>query len=118
MLTRVQGILAVGWIPFAVFLGVSVAFAFTFVIKYQHKQEKELCMYHVPWHAPPPLHALMTIATCAVSTIVAMLGIVVALLVCALVPVDVYLVSSFKDSDGTFHVCAWPVLLLCALCSL
>ena len=41
---------------------------------------------------------------CAATTIVSILGLIVALLTTALVPVDIFLVSSFKDTDGTFHV--------------
>lgn len=37
------------------------------------------------------------------STVVVILSIVVALLTSSLVPVDIFLVSSFKSDDGTFH---------------
>ncbi|EDQ91976.1 uncharacterized protein MONBRDRAFT_22684 [Monosiga brevicollis MX1] len=75
-----KGIIAGGWIPFVAFVGVSIIFAWSFVGFYQHKREKELG-----------------------STIVAIMAIVVSLLTCALVPVDIYLVSSFKGSNGGFH---------------
>lgn len=37
------------------------------------------------------------------TTVVSMVGLVIALLTTALIPVDIFLVSSFKTNDGTFH---------------
>lgn len=74
------GIIAGGWIPFSIVLVLSFLFSFAYVRYYQHSRERE-----------------------ASSTIVAVLGLTMALLTTALVPVDIFLVSAFKDSDGTFH---------------
>jgi len=73
-------VLAGGWIPFAIVILLSMLFSFLYVRYYQHKSEKEFG-----------------------TTAVAMVGMVIALLTTALIPVDIFLVSSFKNSDGTFH---------------
>ena len=39
-----------------------------------------------------------------VSSLTAMLGLAVALVTCALMPVDIFLVSFMKNNDGTFKV--------------
>ena len=39
------------------------------------------------------------------ATVTAILGLTVALLTCAMIPVDIFLVSSMKNGDGTFKVC-------------
>jgi LMBR1 domain-containing protein 1 len=78
-------IMAGGWIPFTVLCGVSVLFSFSYMQYYQHKREKE----------------------CG-STMIATLAMSVGLLTVALVPVDIYLVSSLKKADGTFEDWATP----------
>lgn len=55
-------------------------FAVFFIQSYQHKREKEFG-----------------------STVVGILAIVSALLTSSLIPVDIFLVSSFKSSDGVYH---------------
>eukprot|EP00039_Didymoeca_costata_P001041 m.49180 g.49180 ORF g.49180 m.49180 type:complete len:688 (+) comp10602_c0_seq1:222-2285(+) len=73
-------ILAGGYIPFAILCGVSLLFSFSYMQYYQHKREKEIS-----------------------STLIATLALTVALLTIALVPVDIYLVSSLKQADGSFQ---------------
>lgn len=75
-----NGVLAGAWIPFTIVFVISLAFSFFFVKYYQHKREKDLA-----------------------STIIAILALAVALLTAALVPVDIFLVSSFKGSDGLYN---------------
>ena len=58
-----------------------LAFSFTYIRCYQSRYDKELC-----------------------STVTAIAGLFVALLTCALVPVDIFLASFMKKDDGTFKV--------------
>ncbi len=71
-------VLAGGWIPFVAVLGVAIVFSVAFVRHYEHRHDRE----------------------CG-STVVAIMAIVVALLTASLVPVDVYLVSSYRYDNGT-----------------
>jgi len=75
-----NNILAGGWIPFAIAILLSIVFAWTYVRYYQHRRERE-----------------------AGPTVISILALVVTLLTTALIPVDIFLVSSFKSTDGTFN---------------
>jgi LMBR1 domain-containing protein 1 len=80
-----KGLLAGGWIPFVVLIVVSFLFSITYVKYYQHKREKEFG-----------------------STMITTLALTTGLLTIALVPVDIYLVSSLKSSSGAFESWASP----------
>ena len=56
-------------------------FSFFYIRLHQHRQDKD-----VP------------------STIASILGLAVVLVTCAIVPVDIFLVSFMKNSDGTYKV--------------
>lgn len=72
--------LAGAWIPFTVVVVLSLFFALTFVKYYEHTREKD-----------------------AFSTIASTGALMVCLLTAALIPVDIFLVSIFKSSDGQFE---------------
>lgn len=74
-----HSVLAVGWIPFAVVLVLTFIFAWIYVRLFQHHELSEVS-----------------------STLTAVLGLFVALLTSAVVPVDVFLISYMKNSNGTF----------------
>jgi LMBR1 domain-containing protein 1 len=79
-----DNVLAAGWIPFVVVLVLVFIFSFIYIRCYQSHTDKELC-----------------------STLTAIAGLVVALLTCALVPVDIFLASFMKTGDGRFK--EWAV---------
>jgi len=75
-----KGLIAGGYIPFVILIVVSFFFSISYVKYYQHKREKEFG-----------------------STMVTTLALTTGLLTIALVPVDIYMVSSLKNSDGSFE---------------
>ena len=81
-------------------------FSFLYVRYYQHKSEKEFGI-HVRCNRGSHVTG---------TTAVAMVGMVIALLTTALIPVDIFLVSSFKNSDGTFHVSLFSVCVCVCVC--
>eukprot|EP00794_Sanderia_malayensis_P004619 gene4619-5226_t len=74
-----SAVLATGWIPFVVILVLAFLFAWSYVRIYQHHEMSELS-----------------------STLMAILALFVTLLISGLVPVDVFLVTYMKTSDGEF----------------
>eukprot|EP00128_Syssomonas_multiformis_P016353 Colp12_sorted_trinity150504_noHs@9730 len=68
-----------GWIPYTVVLGLIIIFAFLYLRHYQDQHQRD-----------------------ALITIVGTLSLATVLACTALVPVDIFLVSSLKDSDGLF----------------
>lgn len=72
-------VLAAGWIPFVIVSVLILLFSFVYIHCHQHRTDGNVC-----------------------STIMAFLGLAVALATCALVPVDIFLVSFMKNSDGQF----------------
>ncbi|GIY50611.1 lysosomal cobalamin transport escort protein LMBD1 [Caerostris darwini] len=70
---------AYGWIPFVVAIVLSILFSALYVKKFWYKSERDSC-----------------------SAIIAIVGISFALLSACLLPVDVFLVSFMKNSDGSF----------------
>jgi len=83
--TLQAAILAGAWIPFSILIGVSFIFSASYIKYFQHTRERE----------------------CS-STMVAIFALMVSLITIALVPVDIFLVSSLKQEDGTFFDWATP----------
>ncbi|CAH1773431.1 unnamed protein product, partial [Owenia fusiformis] len=71
--------LAVGWILFGVISALTLVFSFLYIRYYQHKYDKELS-----------------------STVTSILALSICLVTSALGPVDIFLVSYMKYSNGTF----------------
>ncbi|KAL8570663.1 hypothetical protein ACOMHN_039098 [Nucella lapillus] len=74
-----SAVLAAGWIPFVVVLVLTLLFSGVYIRYYMSKYDKELS-----------------------STLTAIVALSVTLLTSDLVPVDIFLVSYMKDSNGTF----------------
>ncbi|XP_041357046.1 probable lysosomal cobalamin transporter [Gigantopelta aegis] len=74
-----SAVLAAGWIPFVVVIVLTFLFSVAYVRYYMSKYDSEVS-----------------------STIAAILALTVTLLTSALVPVDIFLVSYMKTSDGGF----------------
>lgn len=74
-----SAVLAAGWIPFVIVLVLTLLFSAGYIRYYMSKYDKELS-----------------------STLTAILALSVTLLTSDLVPVDIFLVSYMKDSDGSF----------------
>ncbi|GFN89415.1 lmbr1 domain containing 1 [Plakobranchus ocellatus] len=72
-------VIAAGWIPFVVVLVLTVLFSTFYVRYFMHKYDSEIAI-----------------------TVTAIIALTLTLLTSALVPVDIFLVSYMKDSDGTF----------------
>ncbi|XP_065062032.1 probable lysosomal cobalamin transporter [Rhopilema esculentum] len=74
-----SSVLAIGWIPFVVVLTLSLIFAFCYIRFYQHHELSEV--------------------SCTLISVVALF---ITFLTTILVPVDVFLASFMKSSDGFF----------------
>lgn len=74
-----HGVQAAGWIPFVVAAIMTLLFSFVYVGCFRHTVHWNVC-----------------------ATVITALGLAVSLATCALVPVDIFLVSFMKDSDGQF----------------
>ncbi|XP_059144900.1 probable lysosomal cobalamin transporter [Physella acuta] len=72
-------VIAAGWIPFLVVIVLTLLFAGFYIRYFMHKYDSELS-----------------------TTLSAIAALTVTLLTSALVPVDIFLVSFMKESDGTF----------------
>ncbi|GBL86202.1 putative lysosomal cobalamin transporter [Araneus ventricosus] len=70
---------AYGWVPFAASILLSILFSVVYVKKFWCRSERDKC-----------------------SAVIAVIGISIALLSAFLLPVDVFLVSFMKNSDGSF----------------
>lgn len=74
-----SSVLAAGWIPFVVVIVLILLFSFIYIKYYTSKHDSE-------WS----------------TTISAVIALSITLMTTALIPVDVFLVSFMKDSDGAF----------------
>ncbi|GFS36963.1 probable lysosomal cobalamin transporter [Trichonephila inaurata madagascariensis] len=70
---------AYGWVPFVVAILLSILFSTLYVKRFRCRSERDRC-----------------------SSMIVTIGISIALLSASLLPVDVFLVSYMKNSDGTF----------------
>ncbi|PRD28894.1 UNVERIFIED_CONTAM: lysosomal cobalamin transporter [Trichonephila clavipes] len=70
---------AYGWVPFVVAILLSILFSSLYVKRFRCRSERDKC-----------------------SSMIVTIGISIALLSASLLPVDVFLVSYMKNSDGTF----------------
>lgn len=84
MTASIHSVLAAGWIPFVIVIVLVLLFSSIYIKYYTSKHDSE-------WS----------------TTICAILALSVTLMTTALIPVDVFLVSFMKNSDGTFS--EWAV---------